>query len=372
MDHFIPRGGGGQDNIENLQPLCAHFNRVKGDWPQEYLGQAAGIGDRGVTEYAMPYAKHQVFKDIMLTEPKDLDPTLAQLRPLIDRMRAFEVDDEFDCLLGCLKSAIAKAFQFAEIASEPAQENAFFVTPALRSITEDLLFLNFISRTPEAERKLVMLQIMELEVGEKSRYQEAFFRTFRPFQQRLPERRNDAETLKTSARAFWSRHGWPRFGDQGTRYIPPIREMALKSEPGLLEIVYDFIYRLTSSAVHFEVSGLLRLGLGESPKSFRFNPRVVSRYNHQVNLVYGVYLLSLYFELFSEYFDFTAVEQNAVQQLRRQILQIPRWPEMMTFEDMNFPMPEEPRGSAEMIRAAYAVILEQGFIAGSKVLLGAK
>ena len=37
MGHNIPRGGGGQDNIENLQLLCARFNRVKGDRPQEYL-----------------------------------------------------------------------------------------------------------------------------------------------------------------------------------------------------------------------------------------------------------------------------------------------------------------------------------------------
>ena len=37
VDHIIPRGGGGQDNIENLQLLCAHRNRVKGDRPQEYL-----------------------------------------------------------------------------------------------------------------------------------------------------------------------------------------------------------------------------------------------------------------------------------------------------------------------------------------------
>ena len=37
IDHIIPRGGGGQDNIENLQLLCAHCNRVQGDRPQEYL-----------------------------------------------------------------------------------------------------------------------------------------------------------------------------------------------------------------------------------------------------------------------------------------------------------------------------------------------
>ena len=37
VDHIIPRGAGGQDNIENFQLLSAHCNRVKGDRPQEYL-----------------------------------------------------------------------------------------------------------------------------------------------------------------------------------------------------------------------------------------------------------------------------------------------------------------------------------------------
>ena len=37
VDHIIPIGGNGQDNIENLQLLCAHCNRVKGNRPQEYL-----------------------------------------------------------------------------------------------------------------------------------------------------------------------------------------------------------------------------------------------------------------------------------------------------------------------------------------------
>ena len=37
VDHIIPRDSGGQDHIENLQLLCGHCNRVKGNRTQEYL-----------------------------------------------------------------------------------------------------------------------------------------------------------------------------------------------------------------------------------------------------------------------------------------------------------------------------------------------
>ena len=37
VDHIIPRRRGGTDHMENLQLLCGHCNRIKGDRPQEYL-----------------------------------------------------------------------------------------------------------------------------------------------------------------------------------------------------------------------------------------------------------------------------------------------------------------------------------------------
>ncbi len=37
VDHLIPVRAGGTDHIENLQLLCGHCNRIKGDRSQEYL-----------------------------------------------------------------------------------------------------------------------------------------------------------------------------------------------------------------------------------------------------------------------------------------------------------------------------------------------
>ena len=46
VDHVVPRSRGGTDHRDNLQLLCSHCNRVKGDRPQEYL--VARLAEMGV------------------------------------------------------------------------------------------------------------------------------------------------------------------------------------------------------------------------------------------------------------------------------------------------------------------------------------
>ena len=37
VDHVIPQSKGGTDHLDNLQMLCPHCNKVKGNRSQEYL-----------------------------------------------------------------------------------------------------------------------------------------------------------------------------------------------------------------------------------------------------------------------------------------------------------------------------------------------
>ena len=37
VDHLVPKSRGGTDHLGNLQLLCGHCNKIKGDKPQEHL-----------------------------------------------------------------------------------------------------------------------------------------------------------------------------------------------------------------------------------------------------------------------------------------------------------------------------------------------
>lgn len=299
--------------------------------------------------------------------PRMLDP----LRPLVKRIATVcSIENSF---LNCLISSFVKTFEFVDLASKQEPETAFFMVPALRGITEDIIYFRFLSPFPNKIRGQVVSDMHLLELSKKSQQQNSFFKTFRPVQPVLPQMNFNEEEIKDRLRLFWRQNGWPNLYG---REVPPVRQIAEKSEPGLLEVVYDFIYRLTSNMVHFDPQVLLRAGWGKIPEGpITFSYSHMGPYYLAVSRIYGSCLLCLYFEFFDKFLGPSQEEEKAVAELRRYLLVACRWPEMVTFEEMNLPVPFAE--SNIILRATLTVMMEEecigmledGFVAGARKML---
>ena len=312
----------------------------------------------------------------------DRKPLPAEgLSSMLDPLRSFAkrtatVRSPESLFLNCLISSFVKAFEFADLASKQKPETAFFIVPALRSIAEDIIYFRFLSPFPDEIRERVVTDMQLLELSKKSQKQNAFFETFRSLQPVLPPANFNEEEIKGRLRLFWRENGWPNLQ---SKEMPPVREIAEKSDQGLLEVVYDFLYRLTSSMVHFDPQILLRAGWGKIPEGpIIFSCAHMGPYYLAASRIYGSFLLCLYFEFFGQFLTPGKEEERAVAEIRRYLLLVCRWPEMVTFEEMNLPVPLTK--SNIILRAMITIMMEEkcssmlenGFIAGAKQILKEK
>lgn len=308
---------------------------------------------------------------------------LASLRPLYERNATVKFD-RMRPYSTWLKFTFCRAFSFVELASVQKPESAFFLVPALRTITEDLILHRFLSKIGSVdERETVAKHLMTIEVGNKINDQSQFFQTFRPFQPVLPQIEGSDEKFSKAREElcdFWQSKGWPNRNPRGRKPpMPPIREMAEKLDPGMLELVYDFVYRLASGEVHSSPLSLFRLGWGQTqssgeiPNKPTFDTQMVGPYYLAIIQIYGSVLLCLWIELFEDQLGVTKEDRASASVLRDYLLSKYRWPEMVTFEEMNQPVtkPKNQIWPNFAIQALYLMAMKEGFIAGAKEILNA-
>ena len=294
----------------------------------------------------------------------DLVQKLHPLRPFAKRIATMRSPTEQ--LYACFLSAsFVRSFEFVDAVSKQEPKYAFFLVPALRGITEDIIFLHFLSRFSDEIREQVLYNMIQLEAEKQLRVQKQFFQKLRPFQPILPLATTDTKEMKRQLRSFWQKEGWPR----RSKFPPPIREIAEKSGLVPLHIVYDFIYRFTSGMVHFNPQVLMRFGWGSCPEEFTFSTRNMGYYYLEVSLIYGSYLLCLYFEFFDPFLSLNQKDKDAVGELREYLLKLPRWPEIITFEEMNFKVPKTEPLPGALVQAMINVVMEDGFLSGAEELL---
>ena len=269
----------------------------------------------------------------------EVGETIEKLRPFADKVAAVNFDKKRFFTL-CVRASFAKSFQFIDYAytqTGPDFNSAFFLVPALRSITEDLIILRFLSTLPASDREVVVNGLMSLEYDDQITKQSEFFSSMRWSQPIL--RSSLTEQARTShkdaVKNVWRNHGWPNL----RRKQPPTRDIAKKCDPEFLPIIYDFFFSLTSGVVHFNPRVLLRSGWGQYP-SATFSMHNMSKYYADFAKIYGAFLFSLYFDFFGRFLRPGDANRALVRDLRRQLSNLGRWPEMVTFEEMNMEVPK--------------------------------
>ena len=239
----------------------------------------------------------------------------------------------------CVRASLSKCYEFNLYAwDECNSQGLFFALPTLRGICEELIVLNYVKDFPKHERDQLFSKLMDHEVHTRITTQEAFFSAARPLQPVLRAQLSPSavQNLEGEVRSIWRAHGWP---NMNWGVIPPIRQLAEKHGGDVLARLYDYLYRLTSGTVHFGVGALLRTGWGDKPKC-TFSVRHFTDYYVAFGQVYGAFMFCVYFELFARILRPGKSVQRRIAAVRNCILSRVRWPEMVTFEEMNLPVPD--------------------------------
>ncbi len=231
-------------------------------------------------------------------------------------------------------AALAKCVDF-NIAVNRARKHTdeeFVFVSALRGICEDLIALAYFSKLPVENRREITRLLINQTVTDGLEVQRAFFKANNPFQPVLTS--SMAEGMQSPSpklaarhalRAFWAAQGVKR------KDGPTIKDMA--SEVGLT-FTYDYIYFVSSNFVHFNPQALLRMGWGDMEKPFEFSVSHISGYYKSLASFYGAILFIGYHSAFSCSQFRTSCERE-IARLLELIEEVHRWPEVITFEEMN-------------------------------------
>jgi hypothetical protein len=269
-------------------------------------------------------------QDLQLKRLREIKPfiqTLSQARAGARKDRAF---------LYCLRASLSKSFEFC-LEAHQGRTNciAFFLVPSLRSICEDLIVLSYMTKMPSADRNEIVLLLMEQELASGIDIQSKFFELARPDQRVIRRAAGDKTKIEDSIRQIWKRNGWAGLTSS---WMPSTRQIAQKNQVDVLATLYDYIYRLTSGAVHFNPRVLFRTGWGKP--ILHFSTKNFDKYYGAYARTYGLFLFCCYFELFGRFLRPNKRIAGLVTELRFDLLSAFRWPEMITHEEMDLSLPE--------------------------------
>ncbi len=217
-------------------------------------------------------------------------------------------------------------------------ESTFILMSNLRGICEDLIWLTYLSKMNKTSANELITLLIGRNYAKAIAVQRNFFEVNNPVQPVLGNNvsRRDAEDsvreFQNKLREFWRSMNCSRSGG------PTVREMA--EEVGLTS-TYAYLYFAASNFVHFNPTPLLATGWGDDRVDdpvFTYSTRCLRGYYQMFSSFYAAILFIGYEASFGQNY-FNDVLDVEIGQLMELIRHVHRWPELVTFEEMNVEPP---------------------------------
>jgi hypothetical protein len=278
---------------------------------------------------------------------------LDDLQPIVSETTRATIGEKG--IFGCaLRASIAKSYEFTSLAyQEPPPAHGFFVTATLRGICEDLIVFTFLDGLGAEERNKALSLLMSLNLAEGIRAQSEFFADMRPWQPVVqPSKKNSDK--EQELRALSGKLGW-----KGRQPWPTVWHMAKAAS---LHPLYSYLYSATSKWVHFSPHILLRMGWGGNTlddlgdhTEWTFTTANFAQYYVEFNQIYSLMLfLQLLRGPASSLLPDSA--QGTISALQSKLDEPLRWPEAVTFEELNLQGPKFVMRA--LYRAAHGVMVD--------------
>jgi hypothetical protein len=272
-----------------------------------------------------------------MREPLDILKDLhVQLAPATTAALGTSGEGAFDVAFA---AALAKTLEFAQFTfSSDGEVSPFFATATLRGICEDLITLRFVLSLEPPDRAQLIYSLAMSAHARTGQAQEEFFNRERPSQPIIGGQslRTFGEKAETLIERLKEKYNW-----RSRRGMPSVYEMSRQTG---LQPLYQYLYHATSRWVHFEPSVLLRMGWSSSREpdtAFQFSTENFKPYYLQFNQFYSVYLVVQFLDAFASEIKNALVLPALTAELREYLDEHLRWPELITFEEMNVKAPSE-------------------------------
>lgn len=228
--------------------------------------------------------------------------------------------------------AYSKSIGFAvEIENSTFENKAFWVSSTLRSICEDLITLSFIDKNFHDKADEIIKLELSIEAKKSLEAQEEFYSKYRP-QQPIIKPKDSSSDPEEKLRLIYKDY------IQGKRpYKPSAWAMAKDQD---LEVLYTYLYHATSRFVHFSPNTLLKMAWYDPEnEESQCDPNFFSNYYYQFVKFYSVQLLSSLINRFPEKIIIEDMLKKSIKERLAEANSIQRWPELVTFEELNVDSP---------------------------------